>query len=191
MIIPAGFGQANFIYSGNGYLRGAEVTIGFDDNTGDTPADIAATLIGIHTATITPVQGLACELLTVKVKLGPNATGPEATVGAGVNGTEAGNTLPPNIGVLMTKQTAVGGRKNKGKSFWPGATEAQTDGAGKLNAGAITDWLSAVQDFYDALVTATAPMVILHSDVLDTPTAVIGVTVSQLMVQQHRRLRRP
>lgn len=191
MIIPTGYAQVNLRFTGNGYPRGAEVTYGVD-NTGSTltAEAIAGEALAAWVTWIKGAQSIACVLKEVYVKLGPNATGADFTLSSGVSGDLADNCLPCQVAVLARKLTASGGRINKGRWFWPGATEDQTDGAGLLNTGGLDDWSGAVAGFWAAHGTADLPVVLLHSDAGDTPTPVTNVQTQQQMASQRRRLRK-
>lgn len=189
MIIPTGFAQVNLVFDGSGYTRGAQVVFGVDNNAAVDAADLAALVIASAVTDIMGVMGTAIALKEVKVKLGPNATGGEATVAAGDEGTATGNTLPPQSAVLSKKITALGGQLHSGRAFWPGATENQTDGAGQLTDTALGEWQDALDAFYDHLVADDIPPVLLHSDAT-TPDAILAFSVSRLMATQKRRIRR-
>lgn len=59
---------------------------------------------------------------------------------APVVGTNAGDQLPPMVSVLVTKQTATGGRHGKGRMFWPGPTEGTVDDFGNIDLAEVAAW---------------------------------------------------
>lgn len=188
-VIPTGYAQVNVMFDGNGYTRGAQVTFGVKNNATLTAGDLAGVVIGLWTTNVIPVQSEDINFKECKVKLGPNSTGGEAVVSAGVVGAVAGDSLPPNTAVLSRKVTALGGRAHNGRLFVPGASESQTAGAGQLSDAALTAWGDALDGLFDDLATADLPMYLLHHD-STTPDELLGLSTQRLMATQKRRLRR-
>jgi hypothetical protein len=190
VIIPSGYGQVNFVFGGSGFARGAQVTFGFKDNSGGATAATIATDFGTRWVNdILLDQSNTITLDHVKVKLGPNDTGPEATVSSGAAGGLSSQPLPPQDSVIVRKITALGGRKGRGRVFHPGAVESQTDGGGLLTTAAI---VTLDGDYADLLAHAAAdnlPLYLLHNDAT-TPTAIDQLDVLQLMGTQRRRIRK-
>lgn len=189
MEIPTGFSQVNVRFEGNGYTRGAEVVFGVDNDAALSPAALAAFVSTEWQLSLLGLQGTAITLREIKVKNGPTDTGPEATISVGEPGTDAGNTLPPNSAVLVKKLTALGGRMHTGRMFFPGATETQTDGAGKLTTSALSDYQDGFDAFFTAMSGGDLPVALLHTDAT-TPDLLTSFQVMQLMASQRRRLRR-
>lgn len=112
---------------------------------------------------------------------------------AAVVGSGSGAGLPSNCAILIRKQTASGGRRNKGRLFMPGvAAEANVDQNGIASAAAVLNWQNAQDDWNDAvlLLTDIENFVILHSEAPSTPTTVIGHQVQSRIATQRRRMRR-
>lgn len=190
MIIPTGYAQCNLYFVGSGLPRDAQVAIGVNQDNAFTAAATAAAVGSEFEAAFMPLLSPGITLSYVKAKLGPNDTGPEATVTFGVPGGATGDEpLPPNVAALIKKSTATGGRKGNGRIFLPGVTEDSTTGGGYLVSAALTALQSASDDFLAGLATALCPMVVLHTDAT-TPTAVTALVVAQLMATQKRRIRR-
>lgn len=191
MNIPVGFGQVNFLFTGNAYPRGAQVALGFDN--GD---DIAATIIALSFAAnwatnVMPVLSNACNLAGVKVKLGPNSTGAETTVAsATVGGISATQPMSPQVAPLVKKRTALGGRINNGRIYLPGMVEGYSDGAGRLTSAAQTALQDAMTAFFDGSNDDGNPLVVLHTNVALTPNLITALDVQQLVGTQKRRIRR-
>src|SRR5918994_3056760 len=120
MLIPSGYAQVNWIFAGDGLPHGAEVTLGIDYSgfTG-TIDEIAEQCWNAWDETVIGVQTVSTVLTGCRVQAGPNATGPFSEF----LGTSAGNltldALTPNCAVLVTKQTAQGGRSGRGRMFIP------------------------------------------------------------------------
>lgn len=191
MIIPDGYAQMNVKFTGLGVPTGAEVTFGVSLNlfTGE-PADAADEVNDLWVTTFGPQQTGQVGVLAVLAKFGPNDSGPAAEVpGSGTSG--AGTTsAPANFSVLVKKSTALGGRKGSGRMFIPGINEATVGPQGLLDGATVTNWQTAATNFYNGLITADLPMVLLHSDPVDSPLLVQSLSVQSIGATQRRRMRR-
>lgn len=104
-------------------------------------------------------------------------------------------SVPPNVAVLVTKNTALGGRKHRGRWFFPWfANEGSVDELGIMSAGTVLGKQTAVDAVLNALNDAPLEgLVILHDDQSPpphNPTLVDSLTVSNLVATQRRRLGR-
>jgi len=192
MIIPSGYAQVNWIFTGNSAPRGAEVTMGIDlasfSGTTQDGADLAS---AAWAATVLADQTSSVTLSRTRFKRGPNVSGAfaeKATTSAGGIGSSA---MPPQVSLLITKVTATGGRSGRGRSFMPGVTEVDIGPNGELG----TAYLADVQDKWDDLKTALEAAdlfpVLLHADNTGdvTPHPITGFQVQALVATQRRRLR--
>lgn len=190
MEIPVGYSQVNLIYNATNWRENPEVVFGLQNIPDDDPVDIANALTDPWIDNLTPVTSEQLSLYKIRVKNGPIDTGPFIEVSVGEPGTIASQALPNQACVLMRKNTALGGKKHRGRSFWPGGCENQTDGAGLLTDAALLAWQGAVEDFYIAVSAAGYQPVLLHTLGTDTPTPITTVIVQQLLATQRRRLRK-
>lgn len=188
-IIPVGFGQVNFFFTGAGYARGAQVVMGFS-NDGPSGALGAAEAFAENWVTnILPEQATDITLDQVKVKLGPNDTGDEAVSSVGEAGTNAGQGYSPQVAALITKVTLLGGREGRGRIFFPGLLEASTDGLGKLTAATKNSLDVAFASFKLQASDDDLPIFLLHNSAT-APTALEGFDTVQLLATQRRRIRK-
>ena len=190
MRIPTNFLQANLVFTGSIVPLGAEVTLGFRHSgfTGD-PVDAAE---AIYTAFTTPVSTWATADLNfdrVRVKYGPNATGPSAEFAASSTGGQSGDAVSPQCSILVRKSTATGGRQGRGRSYLPGMPESKVGGGGALDG----TFRSDVQDDLDTAIAELDLLglnfVLLHGD-LDAPTDITAWSVDLRIATQRRRNRR-
>ena len=125
------------------------------------------------------------------VKNGPNITGPAAEVAATVAGTSASEPLPPNVSVLIAKNTPMGGRWGKGRMFLPGLPEGSTPGGGVIAATPLAELQGKFMALLTKLSTSTLPMMLLHSREGGplSPLTVVSLSVQSRMATQRRRLR--
>lgn len=106
-----------------------------------------------------------------------------------VAGTGTDNDVPVNCAVLATKQTAAGGRKNRGRMFLPPSlADLQTDTDGSIKDGKDAFMSGIINTWPEVLVTDNLVMVIHHSDG-SAGTAITGFAVSSLLATQRKRMR--
>lgn len=193
MIIPVGFAQVNLVFTGSALPEGAEVTFGVDNTVASiTAGGIAGLFDGIYDASgIRANLSTGVNMTEIRVKLGPNATGPTAEEAAGGTGT-GGTPGLPNAAWLCTKVTALGGRAAKGRMFFPGIPEASVGGDGQIDSGAVVAMQADVQAFLAGCEAADLAMVLLHSagSPISTPTPVTSLHIETLAATQRRRMRR-
>lgn len=195
MIIPTGFGQANFRFGGAGLPTGAEVTMGFRLLTGSAvlPNDIAADLADVWNTSVKTQQCNQIVLDEVYVKLGPNATGPDGVSSYGVAGTLSADMASCNTAILWRKVTGAGGRRGRGRMFWPGPRETDIGPNGALSAGALTSWNTTIGNFSAGLAYYFIQPVLLHSagiTVTPAPTDITSFAVLPIAGTQRQRMRR-
>lgn len=163
MIIPEGYGQINLLFTGPGLPNGAQVTWGIDNRTLDlTPLQIGQVILDAYnTANFDALMTTAANLTGILVKLGPEDTGPSIVFSCSVPGI---NSDPASAAVahLAHKHTAFGGRRGRGRAFWPAVRESQVDGGGAILSATVTLWNTALFTFHAELATEGIPMVVLH-----------------------------
>lgn len=100
------------------------------------------------------------------------------------------NHMPNNSALLIRKATALGGRKNRGRMFFPSPTEE--------NVGVVGDVLTAERTAWNTMLTAWLTgeattlglqPVLLHADGVTVPTVVTGLQTQSKIATQRRRLR--
>jgi hypothetical protein len=111
----------------------------------------------------------------------------------------AGNSglasCPQNTAWLVKKVTALGGRRNRGRMFFPCLHEADVDNKGELTSGAVTARQTEVEGLKIGGSIHTAfgflgQIQILHETGSQTPTEVTDLIVQKVAATQRRRLRR-
>lgn len=209
-VIPAGFGQFNLRFSGTAVPLGAEITFGFE-NVNDLSADVIADTVGDRIAA-TDWDGYwpnTMQLASILVKLGPNDTGASAELAYVIAGTSFANAEAPNVAALVTKVTATGGRRGKGRFFQPVPAEAIVATGGLLDSAWQAGLQSELTSWRTGMSTAGLPLVVLHSypytwtlvggvpkrdydtgASLPAPTPITSLNVAQRVASQRRRNRR-
>jgi hypothetical protein len=190
-VIPNGYAQVNFKMGGTAYPSGAEVTFGVRLDTSDDPATVAATIRDITLTRLQDRLPTSVSINSILVKFGPNATGPFADLGVAEDGTGSSGDVNPNMAMLIKKVTNEGGRKGRGRMYWPVA-EDQVGQAGvlKTSPDQVAAMNGALADWQDDLTTADLPPVLLHNDEDDPPTVITLFSTQAITATQRRRLRR-
>lgn len=195
--IPAGFANAELIWNVTGSPRDMTTAIGLDlsDFASDDPADVAAAVgtaatgAGSLCVATNMIAGWTFQGVTVSIQLedGP-LVGSSFTP---VVGTGSGEGLPINCSILVTKRTASGGRRNRGRCYEPPLipSENNVDQAGNLTSGALSLVQGTWDVFFTGLGDADLIPVLFHQSAPFTPTPVTGFSVSSLLATQRRRMR--
>lgn len=196
MIIPSGeYGQVNFIFSGTGMPSGGEVTCGFRlVDQPDFSAEAAATAFAaLWSNSFLTMQSSAITLAEVRVKYGPNATGPEGGVTPGVAGSRANSGVPPNTSLLVRKSTAGGGRRARGRMYIPGLLDSDVDVDGFITPATVSAFQTEANEFFDGAEAGGLPLYVLHAPGISAtpaPTVMTGLQVQGVAATQRRRMRR-
>jgi hypothetical protein len=115
--------------------------------------------------------------------------------GAAVAGNSGLATVPQNTAWLVKKISGLGGRRNRGRMYFPGVSESVVDNKGELTSGQITALNTLVGSLKVGGSVHTAfgflgQMQILHETGSQTPTEVTDLVVQKVVATQRRRLRR-
>lgn len=198
LIIPSGYAQVLIpIYHVSG-ANPALVTHGIsgaDPIFAGAQADEITTLF---TATFGTQLDAGCGIGPTSLVIGTGVSGENFVVtGTGQgSGAVTGETMPPNVSLLVRKTTARGGRRGRGRMYLPWVLRDDgVDDVGNVNSGPLANLQTAADDYLTGLLALSdpAPMVILHSaggsTAPGTPNAVTGLVVDQRIATQRRRLR--
>lgn len=194
MIIPAGFLQANLVFSGVAAPHGAQVVFGCENVLDITNINTigGAILDAYDAASFDDLMVNDISLQEIRIKLGPNSTGAFGSFPAVRPGTATAAGWTPNVAWLATKSTAFGGRSGRGRMYWPAAVETLADEAGNISGGSLTALNTALDNFLVELDTNSFPMVVLHGENSPAPAPypVTSLLASTRVATQRRRLRR-
>jgi len=193
LVIPIGYAQATFLFTGDPLPTGAATTLGLELTGTPDPFDLANDVLdawiaggmsGFYTSSIT--------LTAIRVKYGPVDLGPFVEILAGVGGVLTGDSMPANTASLVRKVTAAGGRPNRGRMFIPGVSEGSVSGNNRWIGAQQVARQGNLDDFFDALVSADAFPVVFHdeSSPVSTPTTITSLQLDSLLATQRRRMRR-
>lgn len=209
MTIPSGFYQATVRFDvGASYPNGAAITFGGAVGAIlNTPELVAGSIANeIDSAGFDGRMSDSTGFDSVLVKFGPDETGPSSVLPMIGSGTIVGQTEPPQIALLVQKNTALGGRRGKGRMFWPGLPEGDVDPGGVLRSGVAASWQGMFDAFLDGLSSNDIAMHLLHDpathwvlvdgqprripnvgSVPPAPSPVTSLTVKSVVATQRRR----
>lgn len=189
MPIPEDHGQATIFFTGTGAPRGAAITWGFFNGTAQTAAQCASDVVNaVTTSTLIANLSSAVATTKVRVKLGPDINGPFAEQAMSLGGGASANAQSPQVSYLVEKQTALGGRRNRGRFFLPGVSEVDADSSGQVLAATVTAINTDLTALLVDLAARDVDMMVLHSDG-GPPTQVTSLTLDPFTATQRRRLR--
>lgn len=195
MVIPAGAAQINYVFGGTAAPNGAEVTIGFDGVAGVpyTPLELATLAKDAWEDNLRAVTLDDITLQVVRVKFGPNDTGPATELAVNLAGTSAGQGTSPNVAYLVHKNTALGGRRGRGRMFYPGVNESGVDDAGNVLSASVTAYNTAFAAYLTQMEAGGGDLVVLHAPgntSIPVPTPILSLTMDPKVATQRKRLRR-
>lgn len=190
MIIPPGFAQVNMMFAGGGLPRGAQVTFGVASQPLISPSDIATAVGNLYNQHIRPEASNQMQLEGILVKMGPNDTGPSAIGTYASVGLKIMGDVFPNVALLIRKNTLVGGRRGRGRFYWPIIADGVISNGGFIDGLTVGALQNAFASFHAGLNDGGHPMQLLHADAVTQPVPVSSLTVQGTVATQRRRLRK-
>nr|CRY95224.1 hypothetical protein [uncultured prokaryote] len=198
LVIPPGYGQANFIFTSNEGTEPFVTTLGL--NLGDAEGDFVAAAnqaFAVWALDLLPLMD--SDLVLDRVQLFIGADGPSGSVDSTLppdNGNRTSEGLPWSLSTIARKNTTDLGRAGRGRMFIPGMVSPGEIGqGGNINNTRRTAIQTGLQAFYDDLVAGDAggpalPPVLFHNPGTATsPTAITGFTVAPLVGWIRKRIR--
>lgn len=199
--IPPGFASVSVEMKHDNDPDPWAVTFGVDRGASTDPPSVDAFLIGSNfSAAFGSLISTATVVTGVDMRVGQDGGDPlvvraNLPMGRGLSSTPK---LPQNCAALVSKFTALGGRKGRGRFFMPAVlTETQVGDTGGIIEPLYGNLTVAVTNFFESqrdgdAVAPPLPLVLLHNAlVVDTPppTLITSLQVSQTISTQRRRLR--
>lgn len=190
LYIPAGYAQCTLSIAREGDPEPYNVTWGsvVSDPYGPLLASYKTIFNGLAQA-----LGGNERMTTLTIRQGPSTDpdAPSAEFPLNIDGTDLVPRTPPNVAVLLRKVTGLGGRKNRGRMYWPSVAESTIDDTGTLLGSTITAFNDIWETWKDLWETTEGlgQQVILHQSET-APTPITGYACQNLAATQRRRLRR-
>jgi len=191
-VIPDGYAQVNWRFSGPNAPTGAEVTLGFAVEEGVMPVEMAVKARDNWIQWLSTMQTADISLTSVTCKFGPNLTGASATVGANQGGGQSVNPEVPQTALLVTKLTGAGGRAGRGRMFIPGIIESSFDSSGTMVASQLLAWNNALDSWHTDMLSEAMVPVLLHGadSPIPAPLLITDFQAQGRAATQRRRMRR-
>lgn len=197
VLIPPGFGNLTFVMTHVGDSEPMMTAIGVDPaGTSLDGPGIAQSAYALWAAQWLTQQPGNLVLEEVRYSVGQDGTDPLTYVYQGTDNGNGGSAyLPQNCALLVKKQTALGGRRGRGRMYIPYLlTENYVDPVGNIDPTYVGGLQDIADDFYDGLVSADLQPVLLHDPggfgVEPPPTPILQLSVDNKIATQRRRLRR-
>jgi hypothetical protein len=202
LIIPVNYAQVILPLTHALLARPAAITYGI--NTFDTGGDYVTAaddqVVAFHNAGSNELDSQVT-IGPATLRVGQDGGDPLSVEGSFTEvGDESGAMMPPNSNLLVKKQTALGGRRGRGRCFVPWVLlDAAVSDAGQIDSGSLSvrqddcnAWLSALTD--TGIVTNETPMYLLHDSrgagTEPGPSLVTALTCPALIAVQNRRIGR-
>jgi len=163
-------------------------TWGLNVSGGGISESIANNILTVMTGSLDKFLTTAYSWTRVRLE---TATTFVDSTGPAIPGINAQNALTQNTATLISKNTGLKGRENKGRVFVPGLEEDAADDGGVLLPATQTVLQTAIET-WSASVLAIMDVdafVILHAGVSPIPTPISSVKVESKVATQRRRLR--
>ena len=187
--IPDGFGEAtinmDFIAGPSNPMA---MVFGYS-HAGVNPSGHAQVLAEAFRDSVMTITPWSNNLLVKDVSCKENPGGVSGSFTISQPGISADKALPPQICVLVRKNTDQGGRPGRGRMYMPGLTDAQTLEGGFIVPSSVTLINGEFGDFRTSIGLSDLPMVVLHSNPALAPANVITLSVQDVLATQRRRIR--
>jgi hypothetical protein len=192
MFIPPGYANLSFEATSTVTGQEAMTAIGVQLEA----ADPGTVLSGAADAWISNFSPIISEVWSSgKVVITIGTSDPSAPIVGELNFDPWGGVTldccPPNVSTLIRKQTLAGGRKGRGRMFLPSPAEDGIDDAGLFSTSQHADNQTRATDFLADVgdIEGVSGVFLFHTDPLDDPSEIVGLTAMQMVATQRRRLR--
>lgn len=194
--IPPGYAQASIEHWLDGYPRPAVTTIGLKIlGTEVGGLNIADIYWGAYHDAFRELFDTQVSIRDARVVVGQDGGEPMVYSSTStIKGTGSRESAPPAIALMVSKNTNLGGRANRGRMFLPwalGDTSVAENGA--ILPAVVTTAQSCANQFLENLSSPAGEFslieapVILHNDPARLPTVITGFSVNPTVRTQRNR----
>lgn len=194
MEIPEGFTNCRYVFTASGVLDPMGFGLGHQGLPGVTAEEVAGIAYSRFQARLIPTPAAMLNGWTFQGVQATKTVGGEPTVGehmVPIVGTGGGTGTVLNSAILIRKNTAAGGRKNRGRMFFPpfNLEELSIAISGVLAPAFTASVQILLDDWHEDLSVFEAPPWLFHSDPADAPTPITSFSIQSLAATQRRRMR--
>lgn len=197
LIIPPGFGNAAFIFTGAVGTQPYVTTLGVDlSQYGGDFVGAANALKAAYAVILGPETSSALTLDRVTLTVGDDGPGGSVDSSTAPTAMTRSGTYPPTAcSAIARKVTNVLGRRGRGRMFLPGVlSESEIDQDGTVAATRRTSLDAALANFYELLDEGDGgqfplPPFLFHTQAPADPTPIVQLTVSDLVGWIRGRIR--
>lgn len=154
VVIPPGFAQCSIEHWLDGYPRPAVTTMGVKiAGTEEAGGNVADRFWQAYNTAFVALTDNGVRIRNARAVIGQDGGDPiiQESTKEGPGG-QARSSLAPALALMLTKSTAVGGRKNRGRMYIPWAMDDNAVGEnGAILPIIVTAWTTASQVFLDYL----------------------------------------
>lgn len=152
--------------------RVAAITFSLSNSAAHTAQVIANNFQTVFNADLKANLDTEVTILPPFVNVGHGTTTPSQAIASGASsaGTRVITALTPNVSLLARKYTALGGRKNRGRTYFPWMLgQADVDQAGNVGAGVLGGIQTTLNSFMTDLAFDNIPMFITNKTLATDP----------------------
>lgn len=197
LVIPPGFAQHRLRYRLTNDPEEMIITLGTEIGELTDPNLLASAIFNLASTTISGAAEMYPTWTFVGVDTYIGQDGGDPTIGTyngNLVGTRTVAAQPPNnCAVLIRKTSAFGGRRNRGRFYFPPMSLGETavNENGVIAGPTLTGLQANFTEFYDQLVFDDLyNPVILHSVAPFTPTPVTAFQVQAQIATRRKRMRK-
>jgi hypothetical protein len=194
IIVPPGYSNARFVFTCDGVVEPMGFSLGMTSVTVGTPLALAEIARQTFKDLVWGFGDAVSNAYTFReVQVATESEGGPviATAFDGDVGNITAFNPPANCCILLTKITALGGRRNRGRTYIPAGWlfENEVDASGRIQPAAAGAMETRMNNWLAALTLEDVQPVLFHSSAPTTPTPIIGYAASTLIGTQRRRIR--
>lgn len=193
-VVPPGFSNVRFVFSCAGVTEPMGFSLGCSSITVGTPSAILDVMRDAFDATIW-AAGAAVGNQWTWVQTDITMMGESGPVLASAPENQAGDltafNIPAQCCALITKQTALGGRRNRGRTYLPAGWlfENEVGADARITGSAAGALQTRFNNFRANVNLEDVQLYLFHSTSPLSPTEIIGFSASTLLGTQRRRIR--
>lgn len=194
-VIPPGYAECSIEHWLTGYLRPAVTTMGVKILGTEGPQGSVADEFHLaFTGAFQARTDANVTLRNARATIGQDGGDPIVQVSSmSDTGDSTRDSTAPALALMLSKNTALGGRKHRGRMYYPWAVSDTGVGEnGAVQPTTLSNWQASCDDFLENLLAAPGEdlfdgAVILHSDASIVPTPITGMVPNPAIRTQTQR----